>query len=119
MEQDGKQNGQRQKQHENGLPLHQAAQDGSCHPAGNKYQQHPQMGAHARQMRPVPVAQGFTKGHAGLAQMIGTEGGGHGDALGLAEGIILHGADEVDGDLGNLKRRRFRQQPQKYHRQHF
>ena len=37
-----------------------------------------------------------------LAQVVGAEGGGHGNALRLPEGVVLHGADEVDGDLSDL-----------------
>ena len=40
------------------------------------------------------------------------EGGGHGDMIGLAEGVELHGTDEVDADLGDLHRPGIREQPQ-------
>lgn len=42
---------------------------------------------------------------ADLADVVGDEGRGHGDALGLAEGVILHGGEEVYDDLRYLHRR--------------
>lgn len=45
------------------------------------------------------------KSYTHLPDMVGDKGGGHGDALGLAEGIVLHGGDKVDGNLGDLYRR--------------
>ena len=37
--------------------------------------------------------------HTGV---IGAEGGGGADAFGLTEGVVLHGADEIDDDLADL-----------------
>ena len=47
--------------------------------------------------------------------MVGTEGGGHWNTFRLAEGIVLHGADEVDQHLGDLDRGAFRKKAKKDH----
>lgn len=46
----------------------------------------------------------FYEMNAELADMVGAEDGSHWNPSGHAKGVVLHGADEVDGNLGDLKR---------------
>ncbi len=45
------------------------------------------------------MAEIFHQGDPQLAQVIGAERGGHGNAPGLAECVVLHGTDEIDRHL--------------------
>ncbi len=69
----------------------------------------------------IPVAMPHRLGEKDthLAHMVGAEGGGHGDALGFAEGVILHGADEIDHHLGDGKGGAFGKQAQENNGHHF
>ena len=58
-------------------------------------------------------------GDADLPDVIGAEGRGHGYALRLTEGVVLHGADEIHHHLRYLVRRALRQQCEEHHRRHF
>lgn len=53
-----------------------------------------------------------------LPQMVGTEGGGHGDFSGFPEGVVLHGGDQVDSHLGDAVRGTLRQQTKEQYRNH-
>ena len=70
-------------------------------------------------MIPVAMPHRLGKEDAHLTHMVGTEGGGHGDALGSAEGVILHGADEIDHHLGDGKGGAFGKQAQENNGHHF
>ena len=65
------------------------------------------------------MVQFFSEADADLADVVGDEGRGHGDALGLAEGVILHGGEEVYDDLRYLHRRGIGDAAQYQHRGHF
>ena len=49
--------------------------------------------------------------NANLPDVVGGKSGGHGRTLRLAESIILHGGDKVDGHLRDLHWSRFRHKP--------
>ena len=122
MEQDAEQDTQGQQQHPQGLSQEQTAADGTDDRAAHKVHQHQEM---LVQLLPVglvgvpEVAQLHGQANADLAHMVGGEGGGHGRALSLPEGIILHGSNKIDGHLGNLHRGRLRQESQHQHHHHF
>lgn len=108
--------------HPDGLAGYEAAEHRAHHRADGEEEQH------ARVARPLfavglvrasAVVQLLGEADADLADVVGDEGRGHGDALGLAEGVILHGGEEVYDDLGYLHRRGIGDAAQDQHRGHF
>ena len=74
---------------------------------------------HTGKISGIPVADGFCHGNGHLTPVVSAEGSCLGHTSCLPEGVILHGTDENDGNLGNLDRCTFRQKPQKYYDDHF
>ena len=94
------------------------AQNGGDHAPRHEDSQHLQMTGQALDMLDIPGANSLAAGDPRLAQVIGAEGGGHGNSLGDAEGVVLHGAHEIDDHLGDLIGRTLRQQAQNHHQNH-
>ena len=82
------------------------AGDGGCHAAKGKEREHSGMKEHSFEMRTLPVPDALGEEHADLTDVIRAERRCRRDAVRLTEGVVLHGADEVDSDLRDLKRRR-------------
>ena len=102
-------------------PSHKpAAQEGRHHAARRERAQHPQVGPQPPGAGGVPSPAGRqpVQGYPHLPDMVRAEGGRHRNALGLPEGVVLHGAHEVDQNLSDLDRRGLRQSAQEQHRQH-
>ena len=72
-------------------------------PAEHKHPQHPQVAHRAFEEGKVPFGQKVVQMDAHLAHMVGAEGGCHRDTFRLPEGVVLHRADKIDGNLRNLK----------------
>lgn len=121
VEQAGEDDAQGNNGQPDGLPHQQVAEDGAHNHARGEEKQHPGVGG---QLSPVglvagmAVAQLLGQTHANLADVVGGEGGGHGDALGLPEGVVLHGGDEVDHHLGDLGGSGLGHKAQRQHRGH-
>ena len=112
---------QRYKRKPDGLSKKKTAEESRDYAAENKGDQHDCMGPQPLQMRRpfLGMADRFCNSDTYLPQVIGTEGGGHWNAFCLAEGIVLHGADEVDQYLSDLDRSAFRQKTKKDHYKDF
>lgn len=106
----------------NGFSDKEIAEYGSYHRAAEKEQQHLSMLLQFGTMRLVlgmQVPHLFCQADSDLSDMIRGKRRGHGNALCLAKGIILHRRNKINGYLGDLYRRRFRYQAQAQHCKHF
>lgn len=112
---------QRYERKPDGFSKKKTAEESRDYAAENKGDQHDCMGPQPLKMgRPfLGMADRFCKSDSHLPDVIGTEGGGHWNTFCLAEGIVLHGADEVDQHLGDLDRSAFRQKTKKDHHKDF
>ena len=111
---------QRDQRYPYGFSQKAMAQERRRGAAGHEHGQHAEMNAHPSQMTAsfLRMPQGFTEENAYLPDMVRTEGGRHGNAFRLAEGVVLHGTDEIDQYLGDLHRRAFRKKTEKNDQQH-
>ena len=112
---------QRYERKPDGFSKKKTAEESRDYAAENKGGQHDGMGPQPLKMRRpfLGMADRFCNSDTHLPDVIGTEGGGHGNTFCLTEGIVLHGADEVDQHLSDLDRSAFRQKSEKDHHEDF
>ena len=97
------------------------AEDRARHGAQDEEKQHPAVAGQLAAVGfvgAVAVPQRLGQPDADLPDVVGGKGGGHRDALGLPEGIVLHRGHKVDDHLADLHRRGLGQKPQPQHRDH-
>ena len=80
----------------------QIADDNANNTAAYKHTEHSEVVQHPFDKDGIFVRKKFVKMDSDLTDMVSTKSSCHRDSFRLAEGVVLHGTDKVDGNLRNL-----------------